>query len=352
MARVVSVGTALPPYCYRQDELRELARPFFQDSYSNLDRLLKIFDNTMIESRWLSKPKEWFYQEHSFPEKNRAYIEVACQLGEEAIRKALEEAGIWVDEIDHFIFVSTTGISTPSIDAHLIQRLGMNCHIKRTPIWGLGCAGGVVGLSRAYEYARAFPHSKVLLLALECCALTFRKKDQSKSNLVATSLFSDGAAAVLVVGEDVAKNLSISGPKIVDTMSMIWPNSLDVMGWDLVDDGLKVIFSRDIPTLVRKQYRSVLEPFLNRHALSFQEIDHYIAHPGGRKVLIAMEEALEISEDRLKSSYQVLRKFGNMSSATVLFVLKQVMKEASKSQFGLMTALGPGFSLEMGLLKW
>lgn len=352
MARVVSVGTAVPPYQFKQEEVRELARQFFQESYPNLDRLLKIFENTAIQSRWLSKPETWFYEEHSFREKNQAYIEVACQLGEAAIREALNEARVRVDEVDYFIFVSTTGVSTPSIDAHLIQLLGMNRHVKRTPIWGLGCAGGVAGLARAYEYARAFPDSKVLLLALECCGLTFRKRDQSKSNLVATSLFSDGAAAALIVGEEVVDTLDISGPQIVDTMSMIWPNSLDVMGWDLEDDGLKVIFSRDIPTLVRNQSRAVLEPFLARNQLTFAEIDHYIAHPGGRKVLIAMEEALGISQDQLSTAYQVLQQYGNMSSATVLFVLEQVMKKAKQSQLGLMTALGPGFSMEMCLLKW
>lgn len=352
MPRVVSVGTAVPPYEIKQEEARELARQLFQESYPNLDRLLTIFENTAIQSRRFSKPRDWFQEDHSFREKNQAYVESACQLGEEAIQKALKLAGLDVEDVDHFIFVSTTGMATPSIDAHLIHRLGMNQHVKRTPIWGLGCAGGVAGLSRAYEYARAFPESRVLLLALECCGLTFRRRDHSKSNLVATSLFSDGAAAVLVAGEEAAFSMGARGPKIMDTMSMIWPNSLDVMGWDLMDDGLKVIFSRDIPTLVRSRCRSVLESFLERHQLNFSEIDHYIAHPGGRKVLDAFEEALGIPGDRLSTSHRVLERYGNMSSATVLFVLEQVMRNAIRPQLGLMTALGPGFSLEMCLLKW
>ena len=175
-------------------------------------------------------------------------------------------AGLSPQEVDHFIFVSSTGLSTPSIDAHLVNRLGMNPQVKRTPLWGLGCAGGAAGLARAFEVARAFPERRVLLLALELCGLTFRRNDLSKSNLVATSLFADGAAAVLVAGEKAG--VKTEGPRILDAASMTWPQSLDVMGWEVVDDGLKVIFSKDIPSIVRRQVRPVVEEFLRRWELT------------------------------------------------------------------------------------
>lgn len=351
MARIVSVGTAVPKYEVDQREAREFARGLFREAFADIDRLLTIFDHAAIERRRFSQPRPWFEQDHSFAERNSAYVEAACNLGEEAIRRCLKEAGLTPREVDHFIFVSSTGLSTPSIDAHLVNRLGMNPRVKRTPLWGLGCAGGAAGLARAFEVARAFPERRVLLLALELCGLTFRRNDLSKSNLVATSLFADGAAAVLVAGEKAS--VSKDGPRILDAMSMTWPRSLDVMGWEVVDDGLKVIFSRDIPSIVRREVRPVVEEFLRRWELTPDRVERYIAHPGGPKVLSAYEEALSLKETALSSARSVLRAYGNMSSATVLFVLERELREKpGKGAYGLITALGPGFSLELLLIRW
>jgi alkylresorcinol/alkylpyrone synthase len=353
MARVMAVGTAVPPYEVEQAEMRDFAKELFASSFANMDRLLPIFDHTLIQTRRFSRPRDWFETERSFAERNQVYIEVACQLGEEAIRKCLQQARVAADEIDHIFFVSTTGISTPSIDAYLVNRLGMNRYIKRTPIWGLGCAGGVAGLARAAEYVKAFPDSKVLLLAVELCGLTFRRNDLSKSNLVATSLFADGAAAVLLVGEQVELPIPIDGPAVVAARSAIWPESLDVMGWDLQDDGLKVIFSRDIPSMVQQQVKPMVDDFLQSVDVEASEIDAYISHPGGAKVLQAYQEALGLKKDVLQHAFAVLRQFGNMSSVTVLFVLEKELQESHEERsYGLMTALGPGFSLELLLLRW
>ncbi|SEN55779.1 type III polyketide synthase [Lihuaxuella thermophila] len=353
MPRIISIGTAVPPYEIKQDEVRSFARQLFGPAYSDIDRRLTIFENTSIQKRRFSQPQVWFETERSFSERNRAYIETACRLGEEAILRCLDRTGLMPDDMDHIIFVSTTGMATPSIDAHLVNRLSMDIHVKRTPIWGLGCAGGVAGLSRAYEYARAFPKSRVLLLALELCGLTFRRNDMSKSNLVASSLFGDGAAAVLVAGLEAEIPCPVEGPQIVSSMSTTWPDSLDVMGWEVEDDGLKVIFSKDIPSLVRNQVRPVVNEFLAREQLDLDHVDHYITHPGGIKVIQAYQEALGLPPDKMKHACWVLENFGNMSSATVLFVLEKELEDShAYGSYGLMAALGPGFSSELLLIRW
>lgn len=354
MPRILSVGTAVPEFTLNQHEARQFAYECFHDSFSDIQRYLPIFDHAAIHTRHFSRPRTWFEQEHGFAERNRIYTEVACHLGEEAIQRCLQMAGLMSTDVDHLIVVSTSGLATPSLDARLVNRLRFHRHIKRTPIWGLGCAGGAVGLSRAYEYARAFPDSLVVLLAVELCSLTFRRNDHSKSNLVATSLFADGAAAVLVAGDRVSlPEQAKQTPRVVDTMSTTWPDSLDVMGWDIEDDGLKVVFSRDIPAIVRREVRPAVEAFLERSGLSLAQLQRMIAHPGGAKVLAAYEEALELPQDSMRHSHTVLNQFGNMSSATVLFVLERELQEIHQTgTVGLLTALGPGFSSELMLLVW
>lgn len=355
MAQLLAIGTAVPPYQMEQSEVKAFSKAHFARSYDNIDRLLTLFDHTGIQQRNFSQPRTWFEEDHTLTEKNDAYIETACQLGEEAIRQCLAQTEFTASQIDHLIFVSTTGVATPSIDAQLINRLRMNPHIKRTPIWGLGCAGGVVGLSRAYEAAMSSPKSCVLLVAVECCSLTFRSEDLSKSNLVATSLFADGAAAALIVGEECERRDQHpgSGPEMVEAMSTLFSDSLDVMGWQLQDDGLKVIFSKEIPVLVQQRIKPLVETFLKRSGLTLSDLETYITHPGGFKVLQAYQSALSLSETSFTHSYQVLRQYGNMSSVTVLFVLKEELAESHQlGSYSLVSALGPGFSAEMLLLRW
>jgi alkylresorcinol/alkylpyrone synthase len=362
MPRVTSVGTAVPPHAIRQEDVQAFARNIFGEAFRDIDRLMPVFDHAEIEKRHFCVPLEWFGEAHGLQKKNDLYIENACALGREAILRCLEPVGLTPENIDHFYFISTTGMATPSIDARLIYQVGMNPHVKRTPIWGLGCAGGAVGLSRGYEYAKAFPSERVLILSVECCGLTFQRQQLTKSNLIATSLFADGAAAVLIEGSEVASSESgqsvtsparPKAPRIVDTMSTIWKDSLDVMGWHITDDGLEVLFSRDIPTIVDSLMLPNMETFLSRNGLEPQHISHYITHPGGMKVISAYQQSLSLEEKALRHPKSVLRHYGNMSSASVLFVLNETMNDpTAEGEYGLVTALGPGFSSEMVLVQW
>ncbi|WP_037464489.1 type III polyketide synthase [Shimazuella kribbensis] len=350
LSKIVAVGTAVPPYSLSQTDAKAFAGELFSGIFPQIERLMTIFENTAIQRRYISCPQEWFRSEHTFPERNELYIKMACQLAEDAIRQSLDQANTHPKDIDHIIFVSSTGIATPSIDAYLINQLGLSANIKRTPIWGLGCAGGVAGLARAYEYTKGFPDSRVLFVAVELCSLTFRPQDSSKSNFVATSLFADGAAAVLVVGDEIETTKHV--PKVTGSCSAIWSDSLDVMGWGVVEDGLKVIFSRDIPTIVQQQVKPVVDRFLAGFQMTVNDLAFMVSHPGGLKVLEAYESALQISKEKFSFSYEVLKQFGNMSSVTVLFVLQQVLQLSPTKGYGLMTALGPGFSSELLLLDW
>ncbi len=349
MSRIRGVGTAVPEHRIDQENVREFSRSLFREAFPDIERLLPIFDNALVRQRYFSAPAEWFGSERSFTEKNALYIEKALEIGGAAILDCLETCGLDPESVDHFIFVSTTGLATPSIDARLVNSLKMRTDIRRTPIWGLGCAGGASGLSRAFEYTHAFPDKRALVLALELCSLTFQRNDMSKSNLVATSLFGDGASAVIVSGADTGD----PGPAILGSRSTIWYDSLDVMGWEVNDQGLKVLFSRDIPTIVSTWVLPGLLAFLDEYGIGLDALNHFIAHPGGTKVLDAYRETFGLDEGRLERARDVLTRFGNMSSPTVLFVLKEFLdaRAIGPGEYGLITALGPGFSSEMLLIR-
>ncbi|HET7657248.1 MAG TPA: 3-oxoacyl-[acyl-carrier-protein] synthase III C-terminal domain-containing protein [Bacillales bacterium] len=361
MTQILSVGTSSPPYRVAQDDAMELARGLFQESFPDINRMLGVFHNGQIESRYLSVPLEWFQRSHSLREKNDLYIEISVQLGMEAIRACLDESRfmshpVSCDKIDAIFFVSTTGFSTPSIEAKIMNQLPFSPHTKRVPIWGLGCAGGAAGLSRAHEYCLAYPGANVLVISEELCSLTFQSNDLSKSNLIGTSLFADGAACVLLAG-DQSELLSDSKlefrPLIRGTQSTLMPHSEDVMGWDVKDNGLYVIFSKSIPSIIEKWLKPNVEEFLASHRIGNEHIAHFIAHPGGKKVLEAYEKSLGISERLMNPSRKILNQYGNMSSPTVLFVLKEHMEQSiPEGEYGLAAALGPGFSSELLLLQW
>jgi alkylresorcinol/alkylpyrone synthase len=353
MPIIVSAGTAVPPYRVDQDTSREFARNLFANSFRDIERLLTVFESAQVEKRHFCAPPSWFEQAHSFPEKNQMYIENGLKLSSEAIRNCLDQAGLAPTDPDILVFVSTTGVSTPSLDAMLFNELGLRQDIKRIPIWGLGCAGGASGLARGMELARAYPDAKIVVCCLELCGLTFLHNDRSKSNLIATSLFADGAAAVLIMGDGVAEKTGHKGPRMLTAKSTIWPDSLDVMGWDLEEDGLKVIFSKDIPTLVANQIRPEVEAMLSEVGIALGDLDRFIAHPGGMKVLQAYQEALNLRKEMLDHSRDVLREHGNMSSCTVFFVLARELQEShNPGEYGLIMALGPGFSCEQVMVQW
>ena len=349
MSSISSIATAVPGHPVSQQTAQKFCHALFQEAYPDIDRLLPVFSNALVGNRHFAAPEEWFETNHSFAEKNSLYIQAALELGQAAIAGVLNNAGLGPQDVDHLFFVSTTGLATPSIDARLINILKLRPNIRRTPIWGLGCAGGVAGLSRAYEYTLAFPRERALVLALELCGLTFQRNDLSKSNLVATSLFADGAAAVLVSGAATGD----PGPRIVSSRSTLWYDTLDVMGWDINDHGLKVLFSRDIPAIVRNLVLPPLQDFLASRGIALGDLTHIIAHPGGAKVIEAYEQTLGLADGKMDRARDILLRYGNMSSPTVLFVLEDFMRSRAIGcgEYGLVTALGPGFSSEMVLIQ-
>lgn len=333
---LVSLATALPPYILAQDDIAALAGDIFANTRGGFERYASIYENAAIAVRHSCVPLEWYRHEHDFAERNALYIENAVALLARAATQALFEAQLRPEDIDTLITVSSSGIATPSLDAHLMQHLPFRADVTRLPIFGLGCAGGVLGLSRAAALAQSAPQSRVLLLVVELCGLTFRRQDDSKSNIVATALFADGAAAAVISCRDEGLPLGPWGEHI-------WPNSLDIMGWEITNDGFKVVFSRDIPFLVRDQLRPVVEHFLNHHGLCLQDIDGFICHPGGAKVIEALEQCFETGQGGLHTARAVLNENGNMSAATILFVLRAALNEGIRGR-QLITTLGPGFS--------
>jgi len=338
--RILSVATALPPYRVGQEEAKTFARGMFSRRDGDFERLLPIFDNVNVDSRYFCVPVEWFERDHGFPEKNALYIEHALDLSEKAAARALDRIGAGPEDVGAVFFVSTTGISTPSLDSKLIFRLGLSEHTRRVPIWGLGCSAGAAGIARASEHARLYPDKLVLLIAVELSGLTFQRGDRSRSNLISTSLFADGAAAVLLG--------NTSGPEILGSYSTTWPDTEEVMGWDLVETGLKVQLSKSVPAIVQEKFRGNLEEACTSLGLDFEELKHFVLHPGGSKVLDAFENVLGLEPGGLATSRDVLRDCGNMSSVTVLFILERFLesREFAQGELGVLSAMGPGFSAE------
>jgi alkylresorcinol/alkylpyrone synthase len=344
--RVCGVGLALPPYAVRQEDIKNFAASLFQEKLDQLERLLPVFDNACIAVRHLAQPLAWYAVEHSFAEANAKYGEIALELAETAAAAALADSGLAPADIGAVLLVSSTGITTPTIDAQLIQRLGLSAHAARLPVWGLGCAGGVSGLARAAELVTAVPGRAVLLVAVELCSLTFQRNDFSKSNLVGAGIFADGAAAVVVAAGG-------KGPEILGTHSTLFADTEDVMGWDVVATGLKVRFSRDIPAIVRRYLSDLITAACRQWGVAKEEIAYCIAHPGGAKVLEAYADSLGLPAVDLSVAYDVLADYGNMSSASVLFVLAEFLRrQPAAGRYGLMLALGPGFSAEQVLFRW
>jgi len=333
--RLRALKSAVPRYAIAQSDAAEHAQNLFS-RVRDMAKLFPVFANTGIDRRYSCVPIDWYLEEHGWKDRTQLYIENAVDLLETVARGLLDEADLRPDEIDTIVVVSTTGVATPSLDALLVERMGLRRDIRRLPIFGLGCAGGVTGLSRAADIASARPGSKVLFLVVELCALTFRKNDISNSNIVATALFGDGAAGAILSTDG-------DGPAFGAAGEHTWPNSLDVMGWDMAEDGLKARFAQSIPALVANDFRSLLDQYLARNGIALSEIDAFACHPGGAKVLDALEDALELQRGALADSRSVLRDYGNMSAVTVLFVVER-MKVLEKAQRTLLTALGPGFS--------
>jgi alkylresorcinol/alkylpyrone synthase len=349
LPRILGLATAVPPHVLDQETVIARVERMFGGA-PDINRLISVYANSGISRRYSAVPLEWFDASHNWPDRNRAYLAGALDLIEAAAGRALDLAGIELDEIGAIVTVSTTGIATPALDALLMERLCLPRHIERLPIFGLGCAGGALGLGKAAALATTMPGKAVLFLVVELCTLQFRRDDWGRSNIVATALFGDGAAAAVLRGGAQAR-----GPAIVARGEHTWPNSLDIMGWDVAEDGLRAIFSRDIPRLVASELAPVVDGFLDRHALSGGDIARFVCHPGGPKVIDAYETVFGANFPGAAEARQSLHDYGNMSAVSVMFVLEQILQSCRHrgEAFGraLMTALGPGFSAGFVLLE-
>lgn len=349
MPRIIAAAHAFPPHVVSQQTVKEIVSRLFADAVEELERLLPVFDNSRIEKRQFMMPLERYLEPCSQMERTIVYQQHGLALLDEAARSCLARAGCSPDEVDQLIFVSSTGHATPTLDAHLINRLGMKRDTSRVPLWGLGCAAGAVGLSRAHDYCKAYPNRRVLLVALECCSLTFMAGDVTKKNLIATSLFADGAAAALVCGDYTGGD----GPSIVATHSHLFPDTYRIMGWDFLDEGMQLVLSPKLPLVVRQELPTLVNNFLSGHNLTRHDLVHFVTHPGGARVVDAYRDALQLSREDLSQTEGVLRQHGNMSSVSVLVVLEQWLAAGrmATAGHGLLSAFGPGFSAELLLFK-
>jgi alkylresorcinol/alkylpyrone synthase len=340
---LVSVATAVPPFRLSQAEAKEIGRRAFARP-ALFNRLAGVFDNAGIAERHLVAHPDWYAQSHGWAERNALYLDSAERLFEEAARKAITQAGIEPDQIDGVVTVSTTGIATPSLEARVASRLGLRSNVRRVPLFGLGCAGGVSGLATAARLASAQPGSRWLYVTVETCSISIRLDSDDPAAVVATALFGDGAAAAVVhSAEGGLARISASAEKL-------WPETLRIMGWDIEDPGLAVVFDRAIPPFIEAELGKTIDAMLGQMRLDRGDLGRFCCHPGGIKVIEAIENALELDAGELDLERQVLRDFGNMSSPTVLFVLERLIARGIPERV-LMTAFGPGFTCAGLLLE-
>ncbi|HVC34195.1 MAG TPA: type III polyketide synthase [Chloroflexota bacterium] len=347
--RVVATATATPSHTIGPGETKSYLRQAFGAAYPDLARAERMVDHTQIQTRYLALPPDTLIAERRLERKNACYAETVRQLGCSVAERALEDAGIPATSVDLVVTVSCTGYMIPSLDVHLAGQLGMRASVRRLPVTELGCGGGTAGLALATDYVRAHPGSTALLVSAELCSLTFQPLDASWQNVVAAMLFGDGAAAAVVTDR-----AARAGPAILDTRSHLFPDTLDYMGFVLKDSGFHLVMSPQVPEMVRRSFRPLLEDFLHDNGLQQDDLHFYVLHPGGAKILRYLRQHVGVPERWLAPSADVLRRYGNTSSASVLFVLDDVMRHhhPDPGAFGVMASLGPGFCAEMLLLRW
>lgn len=338
------------PFKTDQQSIKEYAKGLFTPSFPEVVRMLGAFDSTEIVTRNLCKSLDYYSDVHTFREQNLEYIRLSLEYSVKAIEECISLAKISKDDITDIIFVSTTGLATPSMDALIINKMRLDEHVNRMSIFGLGCGGGVAGYAKACTLAKANADAVVLFVAVELCSLTFLREDFSKSNFIGSTLFSDGVAACLIMGDNYIHNTK-NEITFVASESKLYFDSQDIMGWDFTDDGFKVLFSSGIPDIIAKNVKHDVSTFLAKNNLKISDIKNFVFHPGGKKVLTAYEEALGVEGDFLKTTRGIMNNYGNMSSATVLYVLERFFTHDFEDGYGLMMSMGPGFSCEMVLLQ-
>lgn len=347
---ILSTSTAFPPHYYSQREVVDALLAFWGGDQQIAAVLERLHLRTGVDGRHFSRRLDEYAALDTWGKVNNVWIEVAEELGERAIDCALKQAGLRREQIGAIFFVSVTGVASPSIDARLVNRMGLHRNIRRNPIFGLGCVAGAAGLARAADYVKAHPDQVAVLLSVELCSLTWQRDDLSVANLISSGLFGDGAAAVLVAGAEVPRR----GPKILANQCVFYPDTEDVMGWDISEQGFRVVLSPDVPKVVRENLGRDVDAFLATQGHTRRDIGTWIMHTGGPKVLEASAEALGIEDSALAVSWDALRRVGNLSSASVLIVLDEVMKHQrpAPGTRSVLAAMGPGFCAEMLLLEW
>ncbi len=350
MTRIAGVASAFPRQYYRQPEIANALRRHWDEGLQNPKVLDRLLTRVGVDGRYLALPINAYDDLTSWGKSNNAWIEIAEELAEQSICRALTRAGLCEADLDAIFFVSVTGVASPSIDARLMNRMNLRPDIKRNPIFGLGCVAGAAGIARAADYVHAFPEQCAVLVSVELCSLTWQRKDLSVANLISSGLFGDGSAAVIVAGSE----RSASGPQVLGTRSSFYRGTEDVMGWDISEQGFRIVLSPEVPEMVRNHLARDVDGFLADYGLNRNDIDTWIMHTGGPKVLEATAESLDLPDGALDVSWQTLRRVGNLSSASVLLVLEEFVnrRRPATGSYSILAAMGPGFCSELVLLRW
>ncbi|MFI1050868.1 type III polyketide synthase [Streptomyces griseoruber] len=350
---VRAIRTAMPPYRYAQEELTEAIGDLCLPSGADRTLLRRLHASAGVRARHLALPIERYADLGDFGQSNDAWLAVGLELGEEALVGALQEAGLGPADVDLLVCTSITGIAAPSLDARLAGRLGLRPDVKRLPVFGLGCVAGAAGLARLHDYLRGHPADTAVLLSIELCSLTLQRRDDSRANLVAGALFGDGAAALVARGSAGA-GPEAAGPFVVATRSRLYPDTEQLLGWDIGPTGFRVVIDAGVPDIVRDHFGRHLRAFLADHGLTTDDIGSWVCHPGGPKVLSTMTDTLGLPDDALQTAWHSLATVGNMSSASVLHILQKTWEfnRPEPGTWGVLLAMGPGFCSEVVLLRW
>ncbi len=346
---ILTIHHAVPPYAYSQMSTYE---NFFRHFFEKNHRARAIFENSQIETRHSVLTPDFYRQKHTIDERNRLYVEGACRLGAESIQGCLEELSLSPEDLDHFIVVSCTGYSNPGLEILIAKQLGMRRNIRRTSIVGMGCYAAFPGLARAFESVVTRPKTRTLLLAVEICSVTLQK-DDSMENVVASALFADGAAAV-VLGDHKNSQPGLPFPHLLDFETLTDYETVDDMGFFVTHSGFRIVLSAKIPSFIRQNIKNVVSTFLDRNGLSSKEVRFWAVHPGGGKILDYVQEELKLSDNQMAFSRHILSTHGNMSSPTVLFILDEIARRGGPrpGDFGMMLGFGPGLTIETCLIRW
>lgn len=356
MSHVVSVAPALPEHRYPQHEITEMFAELVLPPSADQSLLRRFHSSAGVEQRHLALPLEDYRNLTSFGQANDAFIEVGLELAEQAVRSALEQAHLAASEVDLLLVTSVTGVAAPSLDARLVGRLGLRPDVKRLPVFGLGCVAGAAGVARLHDYLQGHPAGVAVLVSVELCSLTVQRDDASTANLVASGLFGDGATAVVMTGRDRAPAAGTpgAGPEVIATRSRMYPDTERVMGWDVGGTGFRIVLAASVADVVRANLEKDVAGFLADQGLSIDDVARWVSHPGGPKVLEAVQDALTLPDGALRHAWESLRQVGNLSSSSVLHVLAATLQDTTPAagQHGLLLAMGPGFCAELVLLRW